>query len=268
MKHKFKIGLLAFALLCALFTVWPPLTSTAETVTMTRDLAINNQSNTVAITLQKGTASSSNFLECLAGSNVRFELGTNGIVGVSYGGTGTNSIAGIRSVLGVATNVGGAFTNMSINGQTNVNMTASLPVWTDVNKMLTNFSLADTRATLGVPTNSGGFVTNLSINGQTNVNMTASLPAFTDANKMLTNHSIANTKILLGIQAGQCVSTATGYVTNTFPTAFSAAPNVVATQFGTVVNPTNIVVSVTTTQFILYSQVVSVSNTWVAIGAP
>lgn len=70
------------------------------------------------------------------------------------------------------------------------------------------------------------------------------------------------------IQAGTCVTASDGKVTNTFATAFTAAPNVVTVQVGDTINATNRVTSITTTNFVLDVQKTTVTNRWIAIGAP
>lgn len=72
-----------------------------------------------------------------------------------------------------------------------------------------------------------------------------------------------------GINTGSCVVTTDGTITNTFLTnyVYSAPPVVIVTQRGAALNTsTNIVVSVTTTNFVLRSGLSSVTNNWIAIG--
>jgi len=76
-------------------------------------------------------------------------------------------------------------------------------------------------------------------------------------------------QLALGINTGTCVATTDGTVTNTFSTnyVYSAPPVVIATQRGAALNTsTNIVVSVTTTNFVLKSGLASTTNFWMAIG--
>lgn len=128
---------------------------------------------------------------------------------------------------------------------------------------------ADARTALGVPAASAGSLANPTITGlATNSGLTASLPVFTDANKAFNSKSIANTKLALGIQSGTCITAADGTVTNTFATAFSAAPTVILTHLGLKLSPTNVVTTTTTTNFIMSAALGDVTNQWIAIGAP
>lgn len=72
----------------------------------------------------------------------------------------------------------------------------------------------------------------------------------------------------INIQTGRGVTTADGTVTNTFTVAFGAVPKVVTTIFGTTLNSTNNVRSVTTSNFIFYGQITGVTNDYIAIGTP
>jgi hypothetical protein len=69
------------------------------------------------------------------------------------------------------------------------------------------------------------------------------------------------------ILSGTVVSTADGTVTNTFTSAFSTAPNVISTQVGINTTITNTIV-ITTTNFVLTVNKATVTNRWIAIGAP
>lgn len=69
------------------------------------------------------------------------------------------------------------------------------------------------------------------------------------------------------ICAGTVVTTGDSTVTNTFSTAFGAAPIVVVTPLGNGNLPiTNIICTVTTTGFILNTHVPSMTNRWIAVG--
>jgi len=71
------------------------------------------------------------------------------------------------------------------------------------------------------------------------------------------------------VQAGSSVVTSDGTVTNAFASAYSAAPKVVVTQKGAALQSvTNIVVSVTTTNFIYRSSISGTTNDWIAVGTP
>lgn len=82
------------------------------------------------------------------------------------------------------------------------------------------------------------------------------------------SNTVAVLKTNLGFQAGRCVSSSDGTVTNTFGTAFSSAPKIYATQYGTTYSATNAIASITTSNFVIYSKISGVTNDWVAIGAP
>lgn len=69
------------------------------------------------------------------------------------------------------------------------------------------------------------------------------------------------------IQSGSVVTSADGTVTNSFTTAFTAAPIVINRQTGTGTTTTNIL-TVTTTNFILNTGVGTQTNSWVAFGTP
>lgn len=69
------------------------------------------------------------------------------------------------------------------------------------------------------------------------------------------------------IQSGSVTTAGDGTVTNTFSTAFSAAPVVLAVQTGIDTTITN-TITVTTTNFILVTQKASQVVKWVAIGTP
>jgi hypothetical protein len=72
----------------------------------------------------------------------------------------------------------------------------------------------------------------------------------------------------LGIKTGTSVTASDGTVTNTFATnyVYTLPPVVVVTQLGTNSSATNIVVSVTTTNFVYSAGKTSVTNNWMAIG--
>lgn len=71
------------------------------------------------------------------------------------------------------------------------------------------------------------------------------------------------------VQTGSCVSVADGTVTNTFTTLYSSVPKVIATQTGTALNTsTNIVVSITPSNFVIRTGLASTTNSWLSIGTP
>jgi hypothetical protein len=77
----------------------------------------------------------------------------------------------------------------------------------------------------------------------------------------------AGLKVKLGIQAGNVVTSGDGTVTQTFATAFSAAPVVVTTQLGLNTTITN-VLAVTASTFVLQTSLATQTNNWIALGAP
>jgi hypothetical protein len=71
------------------------------------------------------------------------------------------------------------------------------------------------------------------------------------------------------VQTGTCVAVADGTVTNTFSPIYSSAPKVTATQTGTALNTsTNIVVSITPSNFVIRTGLASTTNNWIAVGTP
>ena len=99
--------------------------------------------------------------------------------------------------------------------------------------------------------------------------VTASLPLWVNATKDVITQSVAASKTALGIQAGSGTTSGDGTVTNTFATAFSSAPKVVAQHTGAPLNlGTNAVTSVTATTFVLDLGSSGVTFDYIAIGAP
>jgi hypothetical protein len=81
--------------------------------------------------------------------------------------------------------------------------------------------------------------------------------------------SVAGVKRNLGIDTGSCVSSGDGTVTQAFAFTFASAPKVFLTQTGTNNwSRTNVAHTITTTNFIVNTTVASVTNQWLAIGAP
>jgi hypothetical protein len=70
------------------------------------------------------------------------------------------------------------------------------------------------------------------------------------------------------ITSGTCVTSTDGTVTNTFATAFSSAPKVFLSQVGTLVTGTNILTSVTASNFVVNTKSATTTNNWIAIGTP
>jgi hypothetical protein len=78
---------------------------------------------------------------------------------------------------------------------------------------------------------------------------------------------VSAAKTALGIQSGSITNSADGTVTNTFTTAFSSAPIVVAAQTGLNTTTTN-VLTVTASNFVYQSGAPSKVINWIAVGAP
>ena len=68
--------------------------------------------------------------------------------------------------------------------------------------------------------------------------------------------------------SGISVTAADGTVTNTYPTAYSSPPKVVVAQVGSLNSPTNLVVTLTTTNFVYNGGRPSMTNLWISIGTP
>lgn len=196
-------------------------------------------------------------------------------ISIANGGTAGATAAAARANLAVPAATSGSLTNVSLYGAkitgsfTNVGLTASLPVFTDANKVLVSKSAADTLAALGTGVSTNGNMSGMTLHGSTtNSALTASLPVFTDANKVLASVSIANTLLALGIQSGSATSAADGAVTNTFTTAFASAPVVVLTPTGeTAPTLQYVVTNVSATAFITVGDAAG-TYSWIAIGAP
>jgi hypothetical protein len=74
----------------------------------------------------------------------------------------------------------------------------------------------------------------------------------------------------LQIMSGTSVTAADGTITNTFAIAFSAVPNVTCSQqsISSAGSVTNTITGLTTTFFIYSAGKASVTNQWIAVGAP
>lgn len=71
------------------------------------------------------------------------------------------------------------------------------------------------------------------------------------------------------VQSGSSVCTTDGTVTNTFTITYSSAPKVVMCPTGTgIFTTTNIVVSITPSNFIARGSIASSTNIWIAVGTP
>ena len=77
--------------------------------------------------------------------------------------------------------------NPAISGQTNSDLTASLPVFTDANKALATPSIAAARSSLGVAASLNGYYTNPIIIGAMNFTTTNTAPASFGTNVINTN---------------------------------------------------------------------------------
>lgn len=71
-----------------------------------------------------------------------------------------------------------------------------------------------------------------------------------------------------GINSGKSISSSDGTVTNTFSTnyTYSASPSVVVTITGTGISTTNVVTTITTSNFVWKAGAPNITNTWVAVG--
>ena len=81
-------------------------------------------------------------------------------------------------------------------------------------------------------------------------------------------NSVAGLKQNLGLTTGRGVSTADGKVTNSFSITYSSAPKVFLQPYGTTYSGTNVVISITESNFVADSRVTGVTNDWYAIGPP
>jgi len=151
-----KFSKLTWALM-ALLSLAVIAATTSTVITQTKDLKINNATDTVALTIQKGSLTS-NAVEILSGSTLKFAVPASGVLPIAYGGTAGATAAAARSALGIseASTNGIAATNGTATGLTlvgsitNAGLTASLPVFTDADKVLASKSVANTLLALGI----------------------------------------------------------------------------------------------------------------------
>lgn len=93
-------------------------------------------------------------------------------------------------------------------------------------------------------------------------------PVLQNGTGLATNTTL-NVASVNGLLFGQCVSAADGTVTQTFATAFSAAPYIMFQRVSaTGVAGTNSVVEKTAAYFVLQTGEVGATNNWIAVGAP
>lgn len=240
------VAVAAVVLQAADFTV--PTQALRTTAPVSQDLLVTNANNTVGLTVNKSSTSVSKLLSLSHAGTAKFSVETNGAVTSASLTATTVPYADASKVL-----VSSAVTPTELGYLSGVT------------------SAVQTQFAAKLPQTNGSAVTlsvtGLTVNQLTNSGLTASLPVFSDANKMLVTKSIANSLLALGIQSGSVTSSADGTFTNTFSTAFSAAPKVIMTPVNST-TPTNTVVSASTTTFIGNVSDASVVVNWIAIGTP
>ncbi|KAF0176443.1 MAG: Uncharacterized protein FD161_2982 [Limisphaerales bacterium] len=252
MKHKLLLTLALAAVAAVVLHAANPFTVPTQalrtTAPVSQDLLVTNANNTVGVTVNKSSASVSKLLSLSHAGTAKFTVETNGAVTSASLTATTVPYADASKVL-----VSSAVTPTELGYLSGV--TSALQTQLAAKLPQTNGSAV----TLSV--------TGLTVNQLTNNGLTASLPVFSDANKMLVTKSVANTLLALGIQSGSVTSSADGTFTNTFSTAFSAAPKVIITPVNSV-TATQTVVSASTTAFIGNVSDASVVVNWIAIGTP
>lgn len=75
-----------------------------------------------------------------------------------------------------------------------------------------------------------------------------------------------NTLTTFGIQRGTGITAANGTVTNTFPKVYATLPTVTVTQLGTTNSTSNIVTSLTVSNFVYNGGGPNISNMWISAG--
>lgn len=211
----------------------------ATPITQTKDLKINNATDSVALTLQKGTLTA-NLVEAYEGSALKFAVPATGILGTAYGGTGSATTNGSFDALSPLTTRGDLLTrNATVNTRLGVG-SAGQVLKSDGTDWLKGLADLTTNVVGVLPLANGG---------------TAGATA-------------AAAKTALGIQFGSNTTAADGTVTNTFGTAFSSAPYVVTTPINKSIAITNTVISVSSTAFIYNMGADGVVFHFIAIGAP
>jgi hypothetical protein len=117
---KYKILKLGSLLILALITaatflgitalMTPPLDAASFTVPtqdlratgpISNDLTVTNLNNTVGLKVNKASTVTSNLVELSHGGTLKFVVPTNGVISTASGGLGTNTVAGMKSVLGI-----------------------------------------------------------------------------------------------------------------------------------------------------------------------
>lgn len=250
LKHLLALALVAVAAIVLHaadpFTV--PTQSLRTAAPVSQDLLVTNANNTVGLTVQKSTASVLPLGKFVHGGTTMFSIETNGAPTIAALTASTVPYANASKVL-----TSSAVTPTELGYVSGV--TSALQTQVDAKLATTNGAAVILS------------VTGLTVNQLTNSGLTASLPVFSDANKMLVTKSIANSLLALGIQSGSVTSSADGTFTNTFSTAFGAAPKVIMTPVNSV-TATNTVVSSSTTTFIGNVSDASIVVNWIAIGTP
>ena len=72
----------------------------------------------------------------------------------------------------------------------------------------------------------------------------------------------------MGILTGSSISSTDGTVTNTFPTTYvyTYPPVVTVTQTGSICTTSNLLTSVTTTNFVYKCGAINITNNWISVG--
>ncbi len=124
-----------------------------NTWTSARDINIQNQTNSVGLTVTKGGNMTNNFIECYTGSALTFWISSSGAL---------SSLAAVTTNIFISDN---AYTsNLTVtNGLTNSALTASLPVFTDANKKLISKTIANTKLAMGIQSGSNVVANDFSV---------------------------------------------------------------------------------------------------------
>ncbi len=121
--------------------------------TSQRDINIQNQTNSVGLTITKGGNMTNNFIECYTGSVLSFYVNASGAL---------SSLAAVTTNIFITDN--GYASNFTVtNGVTNLALTASLPVFTDANKKLISKTIANTKLAMGIQSGSNVVANDFSV---------------------------------------------------------------------------------------------------------
>ncbi len=123
-----------------------------------RDIWINNQTNSVGLTITKGGNIHSNFVECYTGSVLSFWISTNG-VSSTFAAVATNAFANNMTVTNTVTTSNLTATASILDS----GLTASLPVFSDGSKVLVSKSIANTLLALGIQRGSNYIANDFSV---------------------------------------------------------------------------------------------------------